>query len=197
MGGRGASSSTAANRTTKDTLPKRWAAAKSALESAPAGFTSRVTYEDTAGSKLEFMGQVHTADGKFAGEFGATFTRGPGGMTAKLDNLLMESAFQGKGVGAAVANNMDTAFRRMGVTEVTLHAAQVGRYVWAKAGYNYDAATGRQMASAFGAWLAKNGHDASEASVALKGAGALASSPHGKAFLLSDAPNWHGSKRLS
>lgn len=197
MGGRGASSSTAVNRTTKDTLPKRWAAAKSALESAPAGFTSRITYEDASGSTLEFMGQVHTAEGKFAGEFGATITRGPGGMTAKLDNLLMESAFQGKGVGAAVASNMDTAFRRMGVSEVQLHAAQVGRYVWARAGYNWDATTGRHMAAEYGKWLAKNGHDAGEASVALKGAGALAATKNGKAFLLSDAPNWYGSKRLS
>jgi hypothetical protein len=83
------------------------------------------------------------------------------------------------------------------VREARLNAAEVGRYYWATRGYSWsDAATERQMHGAYSTWLAKNGHDVSEASVVSKGAGALASTKNGKAFLLSDAPTWSGSKRF-
>lgn len=224
MGGRGASSGTSAARTGGggsagtaasamgatgahvDSEARALAAkvfgttdphAFTALLEAPAGYAIRVDRFVADGGKIEVYGIVRTTSDHFAGEFGATFSREGGRLIAKTDNLLMESAHQGRGIGAAVARNMENTYRKLGVSEVRLHASQVGRYVWAKAGYQWSSSTGRSMESAFRGWLSRNGHSPNEAGVALRGAQALAESTHGKAFLLSsDAPNWHGSKPL-
>lgn len=176
-----------------DSGPSAW----SALTTAPAGYSVHVDRFVEEGSAVEMYGTVRTAAGGHAGEFGATFSREGGRLIAKTDNLLMAEAHQSKGAGAAVARNLEETYRRLGVSEVRLHASQVGRYVWARQGYDYSQATGQQMHAAYGSWLDRNGHDVGEAGAALRGARALAESRHGKAFLLSDdAPNWHGSKRL-
>lgn len=168
------------------------------LTRSPNGYKVRLDRFVEDGGKVELYGNVHTADGGYAGEFGTTFSRDRGKLIAKTDNLLMDAAHQGKGAGSELARNLEDAYRKLGVDEIQLHAAQVGRYTWAKAGYEWSEATGREMESSFRSWLAKNGHDAAEAASALRGPKALAESPHGKAFLLSeDAPNWYGRKTLT
>lgn len=197
MGGRGVSQGGGSTSALSERLPGRKAFAATSLTDLHGGFTASVTRFEREGRTLEVAGEIRTAEGKFVGEFGSTFHTENGRLIAKTDNLLLEHAFQGQGVGAQMARNMEASYRQLGVSEVRLRAAQVGRYVWAKQGYEWSASTGHEMHEAFGRWLAKNGHDASEASIALRGAKALASSPRGKAFLLSDAPNWVGTKRLS
>ncbi len=173
------------------------AGALGGLNSSSGGYSVRVDRVVEDGGKVEVYGSVRTAGGGFAGEFGATFHREGGHLIAKTDNVLMEHGHQGKGIGAHVARSLDSTYAKLGVHEARLDAAQVGRYTWAKAGYNWSPATGAKMESSFRSWLSRNGHDTREASVASKGAKALAESKHGKAFLLSDdAPNWHGTKKL-
>lgn len=176
-----------------DSGPSAW----SALTTAPAGYSVHVDRFVDEGASVEMYGLVRTSAGAHAGEFGSTFHREGGRLIAKTDNLLMTKDHQQLGAGAQVARNLEETYRRLGVSEVRLHASQVGRYVWARQGYDYSASTGQQMHEAYRGWLSRNGHDVGEASAALRGARALAESKHGKAFLLSDdAPNWHGSKKL-
>ncbi len=168
------------------------------LQSGSNGYKPRLDRFVEDGGKLEMYGDIRAPDGGFAGEFGSTFSRDKGRLVAKTDNLLMEAAHQGKGAGAELARNLEETYRKLGVEEVRLDASQVGRYTWAKAGYEWNEATGQKMAKTFEKWLAGKGLPTSEAEAALQGAKALAESPNGKAFLLSDAaPNWHGTKVLT
>ncbi len=164
---------------------------------APEGYAMKADRIVREGNSLEFYGRADTAAGGFAGEYGFTLSPEKGRLVAKLDNLLLEEGHQGRGLGAVVAKNMDETWARLGVNEARLDASNVGRYVWAKQGYEWAPETGRRMEADFGKWLSAHGHDPAEAAVARGGAKALADTPNGKAFLLSDAPNWRGSKQLA
>jgi GNAT superfamily N-acetyltransferase len=150
------------------------------------------------GRAIELHGEVRDAVHQELGSYNVEVKREGNQLVAKVYNVFMSESAQGRGVGNQLVQRIEETFRRLGVNEIRLSAAQVGRYYWAKQGYEWSPETGQRMHSSFRAWLSRNGHDVGEAGVALRGARALAESTHGKAFLLApDTPHWSGTKRVA
>lgn len=60
--------------------------------------------------------------------------------------FVIEDAYQNLGIGKAVFNAQIDAYRQLGVVKrVTLDAAWAGRYVWTKAGFEWDYAAERRL----------------------------------------------------
>ncbi len=45
---------------------------------------------------------------------------------------------QGEGLGSEINKQSFRQYREIGVSKVTLHAAEIGRYAWARTGFNWD-----------------------------------------------------------
>ena len=183
MGGRGSSSTSAVARTSGRV------ASNGQLRSAFSGVATlgRIDHE---GNAVSFTGTL-----KEGGELGVTLGREGGQLVATVDGLYAKST--GAGAGTRAMNGVENAARSLGASELRLTAGQVGTYAWAKSGFQWSPATGARMESAYRGWLGAHGHDVSVASGTGSSPRAMATSRHGKAFLLSEsAPNWSGFKKL-
>lgn len=78
---------------------------------------------------------------------------------AYMELMYMEASHQDRGVGDAVLRNHMEAFRRMGVEKVTLQAdITIGRYAWAKRGFQYAEPNAAAQATArFKTWCQAKG----------------------------------------
>lgn len=90
----------------------------------------------TARLILDFLDPV---TGRIVGSAKRIFTRIKGRLSVIHDHLVLESRWQGKGVGSAFNRLMEKRYRAWGVKEIHLDAnIDVGGYAWAKAGYDWD-----------------------------------------------------------
>lgn len=181
-----------------DTLESAWSA--NGVNASVAG----IIYDST----LDTL-QVNAAisiNGEFVGRMTRTFRRKNGQLIVYHDYLELNKSAQGRGYGEAVLRNSIQMYRRIGAKEIGLDAHWVGRYTWARFGFNWDDYTAEEIRPKLAKYLADEGvpkEDAEAMAAAThKSAGAVADLQYkgrkiGKDFLLSNAiANWRGKLRL-
>jgi len=86
---------------------------------------------------VQLTGRITDAKGEQVALLSRDFE--PGGVV-KHATFFIEDKFQGKGIGAQIFNAQIDAYRQSGlVKKVKLSAAEVGRYVWTQAGFQWNA----------------------------------------------------------
>ena len=88
---------------------------------------------------LLVVGDLVGANHKTLGEFSRMLTMTDKGLIADHINLHIEEEYQQAGIGAAIYQQAEEAYRQMGVHAITLLAnSEVGKYAWAKWGYDFE-----------------------------------------------------------
>lgn len=131
------------------------------------------------------------------------FRKEEGTLTVKHDVLTIDKKHQGTGYAGEALKNSIAAYKQIGVQSVDLRAEQIGRYVWASFGWQWDEKTAERMAKKLEKFLEAKG-------MASQGAKEIARHPWtvadlttpngeriGKQFLLEKVEGWHGTLRLS
>ncbi|WP_437309987.1 phage head morphogenesis protein [Sorangium sp. So ce388] len=147
-----------------------------------------------------------TADGGLVGRMTRSFRRKAGKLVVYHDYLELDRKAQGRGYGAAALKNSLLLYTAIGAAEVGLDARWVGRYTWARFGFNWDESTANALRPKLVEHLVRSGVPRAEAEAMAaathRSAGAVAGLEHngravGKQFLLSDAlSSWRGSLRI-
>jgi hypothetical protein len=181
-----------------DALEKAWSG------SGVTASISGVNWDDTL-QTLQVNATV-TANGEHVGRMTRSFRRKNGALVVVHDYLELDKKAQGRGYGAASLKNSILLYQGIGAKEVGLDARWVGRYTWARFGFNWDEFTANQIRPKLVEHLERSGVPRAEAesmaAATYRSAGAVAGLEHkgrsvGKEFLLSDAlTNWRGSLRV-
>ena len=79
--------------------------------------------------------------------------------------MFLEAEHQGKGIGAEITRRSFQAYREMGIEKVTMEASAIGRYTWARFGFNWDRERADYVRSTFPQWLERAGMAPAEAKV--------------------------------
>jgi SPP1 gp7 family putative phage head morphogenesis protein len=140
-------------------------------------------------------------DGQDIGALSRLFYRRGGQLVAYQESIELLDTEQGAGVGSAIHEATLAAYRQMGVSQIELDAEFIGRYVWAKKGFQWSAADVVKKRAELFEYLTRtvgltsaessdiaerlSGNPAAVASLVIKG------KQVGKAFLLQASP-WSG-----
>lgn len=144
-------------------------------------------------------------DGSRVGIVERRFTRKGRTFSVTHDFFKLDQSEQGKGIGEEILRRSLQLYAAIGVNEIALDAAWVGRYTWARFGFSWDSKTAKAIRPALEAYLVAEGVPAAEAKAIAaathKNAGQVADievrgKKLGKGFLLSSAPEWAGKLRL-
>lgn len=108
--------------------------------------------------------RLHDRSGTEVGRITRQFMREPSGeLAVEHVGLFLNEDQQGKGVGVALTRNAFEEYRKIGVSKVTLTAAAVGRYTWARFGFNWDKEHAEHVRQEFPKALEKAGMPPAEA----------------------------------
>jgi hypothetical protein len=142
---------------TVDTLQKTWG-------SDEAGHTIKLTSAGAYGSRVSFSGDIMAGSRKI-GSITRTFIRHDDGtLEVHHDFFKIEDVKeQGSKSGSTMLRQAIQTYEKIGVNEVTVDAAWVGRYAWATFGYNWDAGTARERGHGLGVYLQSKGVEAARA----------------------------------
>lgn len=131
------------------------------------------------------------------------FSRDEGGvMSVDHSWLVFEKSLQGKGIGRVIARQSMAAYAEMGAAKIELTAAMIGRYTWARLGYEWSAKHAEEKRRELTAFLTKKlGEKKAQEVLATTGKTAaevsaltVGGKPLGKQFLLDRSTStWHGS----
>lgn len=80
------------------------------------------------------------AEKNTVGTFSREFTRAAGELNVSHAAFFIEEQFQNAGIGRALFNAQIDAYVKLGIDRVSLEAAEVGKYVWTKAGFEWTSA---------------------------------------------------------
>ena len=91
------------------------------------------------GNFLKVSGHVYDADGREAASWERHFEYDAldDAYTVHHQSLVVDKNFRGQGFSTAWNRSAEDAYRKMGVSKVTLNAVSVGGYAWARAGYDW------------------------------------------------------------
>lgn len=203
------------------------------LHALPAGFRTRrvsvaIEEERRGAFTLQMNAGIETADGSRAGHLVRSVIRhADGRLEAHHDYFVLEPAYQGGGLARRVLREQFRSYEEWGVNEISVDAHWVGRYTWARMGFEWDAETAREMRDGFARFIERHAglsrEEAGQLAASLatdpqalaladvngvrvrteitQPGGAVASvedAPVGKAFLLSrEVPPWSGRVDLS
>jgi SPP1 gp7 family putative phage head morphogenesis protein len=144
---------------------------------------------------------IADASGAKVGDMTRKLVReGTGPLHAKHEYLVIEKAFQKRGIASHILREQWRAYDELGVAQIDIHAAWEGRFVWAKMGFEWDAETAARVRPELERFLVAKGFTPSDASAR---AASLADDAHaiahlrhagaaiGEEFLLSQ-PSWSG-----
>lgn len=85
---------------------------------------------------LDIDGKIYSEDGKLQGEMKRTLVRkADGDILAQHQLLWLEDHAQDSGIGTEMVLNQFESYEEMGVSEVSLSADRVGKYLWMKLGF--------------------------------------------------------------
>lgn len=79
-----------------------------------------------------------------------------GKVSARHEALFLSKAAQGQKIGAAILREQVGAYEKLGVNNVTLNSAEVGRYYWPKIGFDAPGTLGSAK-TRLGKWLEAQG----------------------------------------
>jgi hypothetical protein len=143
---------------TIDTLQKTWG-------SVDAGHTIKLESADAyGGDHVSFTGRI-MAGTRDIGSITRSFRRhADGTFEVHHDYFKIEDVKeQGSKSGSTMLRQAIQTYERIGVNEVTVDAAWVGRYAWATFGYNWSESTARSRGHGLGLYLQSKGVEASRA----------------------------------
>jgi len=148
---------------------------------------------------------LHDRSGQQVGTITRQFARdSSGALTVHHVGMFLDEDQQGKGIGAEITRNAFEEYRKLGVSKVTMAAGSVGRYTWARFGFNWNKEHADQVRQEFPKVLEQAGMPPAEAraladrhadrawevaSIKVDG------KPVGKDFLLGDT-SWQGELSL-
>jgi len=150
---------------TIDTLQKTWG-------STEAGHTIKITGVSAyGGDQVMFSGAI-MAGGRNIGSVTRTFKKHANGTFEVHHDLfkIEDPKEQGKKGGSTMLRQAIQTYEKIGVHEVTVDTAWVGRYAWATFGYNWDADTAEYRERNLTRYLASKGVEAKRAAAIAKGA---------------------------
>ena len=88
---------------------------------------------------LDIDGKIYSEEGELQGETKRTLVRkADGDILAQHQLLWMEDHAQDSGIGTKMVLNQFESYEEMGVSEVSLSADRVGKYLWMKLGFIPD-----------------------------------------------------------
>ena len=108
----------------------------------PKGFSLSISdvSENARKESVRVIGAIKNDQGHVVGNISRSFIRKDGITTVEHSTFYINSSLQGSGIGRAVFNAQIEAYKSTGlVKNVTLDAAETGRYVWTKAGFEWSA----------------------------------------------------------
>jgi hypothetical protein len=90
-------------------------------------------------SNVTVSGKVHHG-GREVGEFHRKFSRGSknGGLKVNHELFVLRKKHQGSGVAKGMLRSSVKHYGDLGVKEINTHPAWIGRYTWARMGFNWD-----------------------------------------------------------
>lgn len=81
---------------------------------------------------------VVKGDGEVAGEVYVNYVKRSDGVEVELDYIRLWPGEQGTGFGTAWVRHAEKAYREQGVARITVTAADVGGYTWARQGFEFS-----------------------------------------------------------
>lgn len=103
--------------------------------------------------KVKFITRI----GRDTAELVRTFRRDEGKLAVHHDLLVLDKKLQGGGVGPAVIKKQLEVYERLGVDQIDLDAAWVGRYYWPKLGFDVTPSVLKFYRDTFREYLEKRG----------------------------------------
>lgn len=140
------------------------------------------TIREGAGGQRYVDIEIRNAGGDLVGS--GTRTISADGLSVNHSSLGLSKTVQGQGLATRFNAHAETTYRANGVQKITLSAAHVGRYAWARAGYDFQRPTERTEVGWKVNVIAKNYDHATQAKIK-----ALTSDPHWTPLELS-AVGW-------
>lgn len=111
---------------------------------APPGYRVEVTdvRRPPAGLGITWGGDIYDNAGKRIGDIARTLTRTKAGLKVEHDFLWFgDKSVQGKGIGSWMVQTQFKHYEALGFRSVEVGAANVGKYYWAKVGFEMEAAS--------------------------------------------------------
>lgn len=160
----------------------------------------------TTPTSVQIRLTLHDSKGQQIGHTRREIVKQDGKLIAKQDELFLRTGTtksSGQGLGSNIIANNFAAYRQIGVAKATVHAAEVGSYVWAKMGYSASPKDLEALNSDFARYLQSKGIKPSK----FKSVNEIANFTnngvkHGKDFLLhvgkeglsgeNEDLGWHG-----
>lgn len=107
-------------------------------------FHTRWQFGFDAGKFVQLDGEILDDSNDTVGLCRRQFYRDDEGrLVVDNDRLELEEYAQRQGFGTALNDELDQYFRRSGVDIVTVHATNIGGYVWARRGFDWDPSPNR------------------------------------------------------
>lgn len=107
----------------------------------PAGYKMKLDKMGAKNSGPTLGFTIETDSGEFVGNLDRSFGSTGEGENKKSyvahDGLVIEEKFQGKGISDTLNGNALRHYEKWGVDEIRTTADQVGRYAWARLGFNF------------------------------------------------------------
>lgn len=87
--------------------------------------------------RMSVGAEIVNAKGKSVGSFGRIYKPVDGKPEVMHNSFFLDKKVQNSGIGREIFNAQIEAYRKHGVAKVNLDAADVGKYVWTKAGFDW------------------------------------------------------------
>lgn len=131
-----------------------------AIESAFSGDGIKATLSriSVKGNAIVFDLDYLDAKGRIVGNVVRKFERVNGELNVFHDYFFLDPSKQGKDTALKVLRNSFAAYLDLGVSNVSLHAEKVGRYAWAKYGWQWAADTATKVAVQLAKYLIAEGY---------------------------------------
>jgi GNAT superfamily N-acetyltransferase len=102
----------------------------------PDGFTATLTGMSDRLSSISW--KITDSEGAFVGDiirsFGTTYK---GESYIQHDSLFLKPEYRGKGISDTINGNALRHYEKWGIEEIQVDAVQIGRYAWARLGFNF------------------------------------------------------------
>lgn len=134
----------------------------------PSGLTVETKVQENArkggAGDVRLTGAIKNDKGDVVGNFTRTFEREGDALNVRHGFFGLDEKYQNTGIGKQLFNAQVDAYKQQGVSRVDLDAEDIGRYVWAKAGFDWaDKKQGKEVIAQLEKHLAQKFGDATAA----------------------------------
>jgi phage gp29-like protein/GNAT superfamily N-acetyltransferase len=112
----------------------------------PDGHTMEASLSKLSSKEIYVRGKIKNANGEEVGSFLRNISPDrAGGVRVYHEEFFLDDAAQNSGIGKHVFNSQIDAYQKHGISTVTLDADKVGKYVWSKAGFDWEKGTSERI----------------------------------------------------